>query len=86
MAYYHEFIYEVWFKDDATSKAYCEDYFYNEDDAERTIQKYKDDINAHPEWGYGDEWEVYMVVIDNPEYDFDRVLRDDAEDHYSHRF
>jgi hypothetical protein len=85
MAYYNEFVYEVWFRDDAKSKAYMEDFFYTEEEAENSISKYKKDIEAHPNWGYGDDYEVYMVVKENPFFDFDKVLAEEEEDYYCHR-
>lgn len=83
MAYYHDTIYQVWYKDDIdTEWVFDTDSFDKKEMVEycnRTIA----DIENNPNWGYRG-FVMKIVEIDNPEYDIYQVEQDNKGDYLYH--
>lgn len=82
--YFDEVFYEVWYRDSLDPIGYNDDCSYTtEEQATVMIEKYKTDIANNPIWDWGDDFEFYIKVVDNPNFDFDRVMDDDRVDYFS---
>ena len=67
MAYYHENIFQVWFKDSPEGQFVKDEWFYTEEEANAYCKMVSDEIDSHPEWEYTEYW-FDIQVLDNPQY------------------
>ncbi len=85
MSYYHEIIFQVWFKSDSNTKAYLDEQFFETEKAKEYIDTITQEIKNNPNWGYDNTFSFEIVEIYNPQYDSEQIEIDELGDYLYHK-